>query len=200
MTSQADMTHWWQGIFYSPPRFLMYNLAGVLSIFNIQGMAYLVSITSARNLKVALCLAIAGTMIHSLFSGFFIPASSFNPVMRVFAEWTMTKVGFELIMISIYGMNRCDPKDSKWSMIMYQLDYDRLDAWELIKNTLIQIVAWRILALLALVWLANGWSIDPTSLCSPSAGVRRKMRNNMVQDMEDGIGNEFDERKNMATA
>ncbi len=83
-------------------------------------LGYFIGIVFARNFQIAITSGVALYLILFLFSGFFIPLSTLNKVMRGASYISFVKLTFESIIITIFGFERCS--DSQIQLILHQLD------------------------------------------------------------------------------
>jgi len=83
-------------------------------------LGYLIGIIFARNIQVATTSGVAIFLVLVLFSGFFVPLSTLNVVLRGASYLSFIKLTFESILIIIYGFERCT--DSQIPLLLHQLD------------------------------------------------------------------------------
>lgn len=132
----------------------IYLIASILCCINTQGMAYIWSISASRNLKVALCLAVGGYLSVVLFSGFFTPVADMNHILQLISYGSYIKMAFETQILAVYGLDRCDETQHKWSAILYQLKMKENIDWQ-IKMLVFLAIIWRIIALIILIIKTN---------------------------------------------
>jgi hypothetical protein len=117
-------------------------------------LAYIWSISASHNLKVALCLAIGGNLSVVLFSGFFIPVADMNDILQFISYGSYVKMAFETQVLAVYGLDRCDEKQQKWSAILYRMKIKENIDWH-IRVLVFLAIVWRIIALIILIIKTN---------------------------------------------
>jgi hypothetical protein len=132
----------------------IYLIASILCCINTQGLAYIWSISASHNLTVALCLAIGGILTVVLFSGFFVPVADMNHILQLLSYGSYMKMTFETHILAVYGLDRCEEKQYKWSAVLYQMKIKENIDW-LLKNLVFLAIVWRIIALIILIIKTN---------------------------------------------
>ncbi|XP_054159278.1 ATP-binding cassette sub-family G member 4-like [Oppia nitens] len=126
-----------------------------MSIANSAGT--LVGIIFARSFQVATTSGVVLFLVLVLLSGFFVPLTIQHEIIRSSSYLSFIKLTFEAIMVSIYGIDRCE--STQISIMLHQLELNDDDLTINSYWIVGHLIVWRLLALLALIYRANDWSI-----------------------------------------
>lgn len=114
-----------------------------------------VGIICAKNLQIAVCTFVAWFLWSVLLCGFFIILYDLPIVFQYCAYSSFIRFPMENVIITIYGLDRCDPR-TQASLAMTVFRYDEDLFWENNYWVIGHIVFWRALAYIVLMLRANG--------------------------------------------
>ena len=136
-------------------------MSQILSILCNQGMCSTVSIIAVRNFKMCLILGIGGMLINTMLSGFLIAVNSMDRVIHFISYTSYVRLAFETQIYAIYGFDRCDPKENRWSLVLYQFDLNEDSFYFNTYLLVFYAIFWRLLALICLIIKTNEWTPFP---------------------------------------
>ena len=120
-------------------------------------------------------------LINCLFSGFLIPVNEMDRLIQIASYSSFVRLAFETQIYTIYGLNRCDPNENKWSLVLYQLDINE-DGFKLNMALLVfYTVFWRTLALVCLIIKTN----DVNFISILNKNCKKKKNKEMLFEREE---------------
>jgi ABC-type uncharacterized transport system permease subunit len=129
-----------------------YFMVNTGSVLIAQGIGFLVGAVAQENDKLAISLVIGIFMYEILLSGFFAPIKEFPLQIKWIAHLAYLKQSYEMQINVIYGFGRC-PEGQESTLLNGLTDQDQF--WVNAVLLVIQIILFRLIALLTLLYKAN---------------------------------------------
>lgn len=110
-SKQPGMDKWYNGIVgFMSERYRLYFIATTLSCFIAQGFGFLIGIICVRSFNIAIISSSTVLLFLFLFSGFFVRINQMGLAAFVITFFSYIRFGFEVVLISIFGFDRCTGK------------------------------------------------------------------------------------------
>lgn len=100
------------GQMYDMKRFILFTLISILVSFTAQSQGLLIGALFMSNASAAVFLGPISSVPIMLFGGFFVRLTTIPSYLKIFGYTSYLRYSFELMLMSIYGLNRCilDPE------------------------------------------------------------------------------------------
>lgn len=147
LMTQQILTDW---------RFILFIYAQLAGVYCAQSFGFMIGIISVFNDRFINVIIPASYIILIIFSGFLVPIARIQPWMQVISNISFLKQSFEVTLISLYGMNRCDTAQNEYSFVLDEYGIYTNDVFT--RDSLIlltHIIVWRLIFWIILVSKVN---------------------------------------------